>query len=64
MSRFIGAGDTKSVKKIATHSMVLAVMAGAVVTLIGLLSIESLFGLLGANEESMPYVKSYMTIYY
>ena len=33
--------------------MVLAVMAGAVVTLIGLLSIESLFGLLGANEESM-----------
>ena len=64
LSRFIGAGDTKSVKQIATHSMVLAVMAGAVVTLIGLLSIESLFGLLGANEESMPYVKSYMTIYY
>tara|TARA_Y100001960_G_scaffold74060_1_gene78841 strand:- start:1280 stop:2623 length:1344 start_codon:yes stop_codon:yes gene_type:complete len=64
LSRFIGAGDTNSVKQIATHSMVLAVMAGAVVTLIGLLSIESLFGLLGANEESMPYVKSYMTIYY
>ena len=64
LSRFIGAGDTKSVKQIATHSMVLAVVAGAVVTLIGLLSIESLFGLLGANEESMPYVKSYMTIYY
>ena len=64
LSRFIGAGDIKSVKQIATHSMVLAVVAGAVVTLIGLLSIESLFGLLGANEESMPYVKSYMTIYY
>ena len=64
LSRFIGAGDTKRVKQIATHSMVLAVVAGAVVTLIGLLSIESLFGLLGANEESMPYVKSYMTIYY
>ena len=64
LSRFIGAGDTNSVKQIATHSMVLAVIAGAVVTLIGLLSIESLFGLLGANEESMPYVKSYMTIYY
>ena len=64
LSRFIGSGDTKSVKQIATHSMVLAVLAGAVVTAIGLLSIESLFGLLGANEESMPYVKSYMTIYY
>ena len=64
LSRFIGAGDTKSVKQIATHSMILAVLAGAVVTAIGLLSIESLFGLLGANKETMPYVKSYMTIYY
>ena len=64
LSRFIGAGDTKSVKQIATHSMILAVLAGAVVTAIGLLSIESLFGLLGANEETMPFVKSYMTIYY
>ena len=64
LSRFIGASDTKSVKQIATHSMILAVLAGAVVTAIGLLSIESLFGLLGANEETMPFVKSYMTIYY
>ena len=64
LSRFIGAGDTASVKQIATHSMVLAVIAGAVVTAIGLLTVESLFGLLGANEESMPYVKEYMTIYY
>ncbi|HJL80181.1 MAG TPA: MATE family efflux transporter, partial [Gammaproteobacteria bacterium] len=64
LSRFIGAEDTDSVKKIATHSMVLAVFAGAVVTGIGLLTVESLFGLLGANEESMPYVKEYMTIYY
>ena len=64
LSRFIGAGDTKSVKQIATHSMILAVLAGAVVTAIGLLSIEPLFGLLGANEETMPFVKSYMTIYY
>ena len=64
LSRFIGAGDTASVKQIATHSMLLAVLAGAVVTAIGLLTVESLFGLLGANEESMPYVKEYMTIYY
>ena len=64
LSRFIGGGDTKSVKQIATHSMILAVLAGAVVTVIGLVSIESLFGLLGANEETMPFVKSYMTIYY
>ena len=64
LSRFIGAGDTKSVKQIATHSMILAVLAGAVVSAIGLLSIEPLFGLLGANEETMPFVKSYMTIYY
>ena len=64
LSRFIGSGDTKSVKQIATHSMMLAVLAGAVVTAIGLLSIEPLFGLLGANEETMPFVKSYMTIYY
>ena len=64
LSRFIGAGDTKSVKQIATHLMILALLAGVVVTALGLLSIETLFGLLGANEETMPFVKSYMTIYY
>ena len=64
LSRFIGAGDKTSVKKIATHSMLLAVMTGAVVMVIGLLTIEPLFSLLGANEESMPFVKSYMRIYY
>ena len=64
LSRFIGAGDKTSMKQIATHSMLLAVMTGAVVMVIGLLTIEPLFSLLGANEESMPFVKSYMRIYY
>ena len=64
LSRFIGAGDTKKCKtnsnpfygacrrrRCCGHSNWTSF-------------IESLFGLLGANEESMPYVKSYMTIYY
>ena len=64
VSRAIGSDDRNSVTEIATHSIILAVLTGFFVILAGLSSIDSLFGLLGANEEIMPYVQEYMKVYY
>ena len=63
-SRAIGAGNKTVVREIATHAMILSIAVGVLVIAIGLLSIEQVFSLLGANDETMPYVKEYMEIYY
>ena len=64
VARAIGSDDKKTVKKIATHSMILAVVSGSLLTFAGLSSIDFIFGLLGANEETMPYVREYMEVYF
>ena len=63
-SRAIGSGNKTVVSEIATHAMILSIVVGVFVIAIGLLTIDTLFGFLGANEETMPYVKEYMEIYY
>jgi putative MATE family efflux protein len=64
VARAIGSDDKKTVKEIATHSMILAVVSGSLLTFAGLSSIDFIFGLLGANEETMPYVREYMEVYF
>ena len=63
-SRAIGSGNKEVVKEIATHAMILSIVVGVIVITLGLSSIDMIFGLLGANEETMPYVKEYMEVYY
>ena len=63
-SRAIGSGNKGVVKEIATHAMILSVVVGVIVIALGLSSIDVVFGLLGANEETMPYVREYMEVYY
>ena len=63
-SRAIGSGNKEIVKEIATHAMILSIVVGVIVITIGLSSIDVVFGLLGANEETMPYVREYMEVYW
>ena len=63
-SRLIGAGNQEKVRQIATHSMLLGLIAGLCVVIFGLLTLEEVFSLLGADEQTMPFVKDYMEIYY
>jgi putative MATE family efflux protein len=44
--------------------MLLAIAAGAVVVTIGLLTIDPVFRLLGADEATLPLIHRYMQIYY
>ena len=63
-SRLFGAGHQEKVRQIATHSMLLGLIAGLCVVIVGLLTLEGVFSLLGADEQTMPFVKDYMEIYY
>ncbi len=64
LSRLYGAGDREALQKITTHSLLLAVLLGVVVMGIGLVSIDPIFTLLGADEATLPLVREYMEIYY
>jgi putative MATE family efflux protein len=44
--------------------MLLGLIAGLCVVIFGLLTLEEVFSLLGADEQTMPFVKDYMEIYY
>jgi putative MATE family efflux protein len=63
-SRLFGSGNRDEVKRIAAHAMLLGVMCGMVVLAIGLLTIDPLFRLLGADDTSLPLIHRYMQIYY
>ncbi|QRN85403.1 MATE family efflux transporter [Clostridia bacterium] len=64
VSRAIGQGNHEQAARITTDSLVLAVILAAVISIIGLLTIEPVFQLLGAKEDVLPYIKEYMSIWY
>jgi len=64
VSRAIGAGDHDRVRRLATDSLVLALLIVGAVAAAGILTIDPLFRLLGANERILPYIRDYMTIWY
>lgn len=64
VSAYVGEKNEKWVQKSATYSLVLVVIIVAFVALIGQLTITPLFKAMGATDEVLPYIKSYMRIYY
>jgi len=64
VSRTIGAKDRGQAKRTATDSLLLAFVLVIFISTIGYFTISELFGLLGANEETLPYIIEYMEIWY
>lgn len=64
IARAIGQGDRSRVQRFTTNSLTLGVAAVALLSSIGLLTIEPLFKALGASSEVFPYVQQYMQIWY
>lgn len=64
VSRLFGAGNRDDIRRITGHAMLLAVVSALVVLVAGLLSIDPLFRLLGADETTLPMIHRYMRIYY
>ena len=63
ISRLLGKGAKRRVRRIATHAFLLCAMLGLVLLALGWWFMEEIFGLMGADETTMPLVRDYMQIY-
>lgn len=64
VARAIGAGDQAHTKRLATDGMGLTVILSILSCLLGWLTIDPLFTLLGASQELLPFIHQYMSIWY
>jgi len=64
VARAIGAEDNRRAKRLVTDSLILSFLITAMVSAIGVLTIEPLFRLLGAPEDMIPMIRSFMLILY
>lgn len=63
-SRVIGEGNYHKVQRVATDSLLLGIIMAGLMVIGGLLTIEPVFKLLGAEGIVFDYVKRYMNIWY
>lgn len=60
ISRAIGAGDQERVRRLTTHSLILALLLVVLVALTGLSLLNPLFQAMGAKPELIPLIRDYM----
>lgn len=64
ISRLVGADDVDTVRRVATHGLVMVIGVSIILSLLGLTFMAPLFTLLGADAETLPQIGSYMTIWF
>lgn len=64
ISRAIGSGNDSQVRRLTTDSLILSVLIVLVFAIIGFATIDPIFRLLGATDETLPLIREYMTIWY
>ncbi len=64
ISKAIGEGDWKQVQRLTTDGLILSLASVAVLTVAGFLTIDFVFGRLGASGEVLTMVREYMLIWY
>ncbi|QKX17377.1 MATE family efflux transporter [Microbulbifer sp. YPW1] len=64
VARAYGAGDMQRVRQLVSDATFLALLIALVVSAAGLLTIEPLFRLLGAQERLLPLIADYMVPWY
>ena len=64
VARAIGANDMRRARRLATDSLLLSFLITAAFCILGVLTINPLFRLLGAPEDMIPMIRSFMLILY
>ena len=64
VARAIGAENHRRAKRLVTDSLILSFLITATVSAVGVLTIVPLFRLLGAPEDMIPMIRSFMIILY
>jgi Na+-driven multidrug efflux pump len=63
ISRMIGEKNTEDMKRVASHGLLLVLIVSTIIGLLGVILIEPLFTLIGANETELAMIKSFMVPY-
>ena len=64
ISRAIGEGNSEKVKRLTTDSLLLSVIIIGCVIVFGLITMDSVFGFMGASREQLSLIRDYMTLIY
>lgn len=64
VARAIGADDHRRARRLSTDSLLLSFLVTAVISAIGIVTIDPLFRLLGAPDELLPLIRGFMIILY
>lgn len=64
ISKAIGRGDERAVRRYTTDSLTLALLISTVFVAVGYVTMEPLFRAIGADQRILPLVRSYMTVWY
>lgn len=64
LAQVIGKGETDNARRITTDSLLLSTLLVITLAIIGIATINPLFRLLGATDNTLPYIRDYMLIWY
>ncbi|MDA1074281.1 MAG: MATE family efflux transporter [Proteobacteria bacterium] len=64
IARSVGAGDKGDVQQLGTHSLILVSSLMVVLGFVGWATIDPVFKALGAPDQSLGLIRSYLNIYY
>lgn len=64
ISKAVGEQEKQKVIRLSTDSLTLGLLISIITATAGLLTIDPLFKLLGADDKTLPYIQEYMRIWY
>jgi len=64
VARAIGVEDHRRAKRLVTDSLILSFLITATISIAGILTIDPLFRLLGAPDDMIPMIRTFMIILY
>lgn len=64
IARRVGGGDWDSVRRLATHSLMLVALLLTTLAAVGMATIDPLFSLLGAHGEVLQHIHDYLLVYF
>lgn len=64
VSRLIGGGNQEEVKRVTTHGLMLIFTLGVIISIIGYYTQDYIFKAMGADDEILPLIRDYMSIWF
>lgn len=64
IAKALGGGDQQQVQRLTTDSLMLAIIVVLAIASLGLVTIDPVFRLLGADEMYLPMIHDYMAVWY